>query len=191
MVFLKKRLNKFLYNTIILSTCLFLIEIIFKLVSNQTIFDIASIRILFSSIFISMIISYIELFIKDKLIPKINIIIVFIISIYSILQVGFNNFIGVYISFNVSSQAGAVLSYIFDFFKSFYWYYYFLLFPFILLIIYYELIHKRKIKISLLKNNKTKATFALISFLVVFGFLYYVTISLDVFQNEFQTYEKY
>ena len=114
MVFLKKRLNKFLYNTIILSTCLFLIEIIFKLVSNQTIFDIASIRILFSSIFISMIISYIELFIKDKLIPKINIIIVFIISIYSILQVGFNNFIGVYISFNVSSQARAVLSYIFD-----------------------------------------------------------------------------
>ena len=187
MVFLKKRLNKFLYNTIILSTCLFLIEIIFKLVSNQTIFDIASIRILFSSIFISMIISYIELFIKDKLIPKINIIIVFIISIYSILQVGFNNFIGVYISFNVSSQAGAVLSYIFDFFKSFYWYYYFLLFPFILLIIYYELIHKRKIKISLLKNNKTKATFALISFLLVFGFLYYVTISLDVFQNKFQT----
>lgn len=130
--FWKKRLNKFLYNTIILSTCLFLIEIIFKLVSNQTIFDIASIRILFSSIFISMIISYIELFIKDKMVPKINIIIVFILSIYSILQVGFNNFIGVYISFNVTSQAGAVLSYILDFFKSFYWYYYFLLVPFIL-----------------------------------------------------------
>ena len=184
---MKKRLNKFLYNTIILSTCLFLIEIIFKLVSNQTIFNIASIRILFSSIFISMIISYIELFVKDKIIPNINIIIVFILSVYSILQVGFNNFIGVYISFNVTSQAGAVLSYILDFFKSFYWYYYFLLFPFILLIIYYELIQKRKIKISLLKNNKTKATFALISFLLVFGFLYYVTISLDVFQNKFQT----
>ena len=187
MVFLKKRLNKFLYNTIILSTCLFLIEIIFKLVSNQTIFDIASIRILFSSIFISMIISYIELFIKDKMVPKINIIIVFILSIYSILQVGFNNFIGVYISFNVTSQAGAVLSYILDFFKSFYWYYYFLLVPFILLIIFYELIQKRKIKISLTRIDKTKATFALISFLLVFGFLYYVTISLDVFQNKLQT----
>ena len=134
-----------------------------------------------------MIISYIELFVKDKIIPNINIIIVFILSVYSILQVGFNNFIGVYISFNVTSQAGAVLSYILDFFRSFYWYYYFLLVPFILLIIYYELIQKRKIKISLLKNNKTKATFALISFLLVFGFLYYVTISLDVFQNKFQT----
>ena len=187
MVFLKKRLNKFLYNTIILSTCLFLIEIIFKLVSNQTIFNIASIRILFSSIFISMIISYIELFVKDKIIPNINIIIVFILSVYSILQVGFNNFIGVYISFNVTSQAGAVLSYILDFFRSFYWYYYFLLVPFILLVIFYKLIQKRKIKISLSRIDKTKATFALISFLLVFGFLYYVTISLDVFQNKLQT----
>ena len=180
--------NKFIYNTTILSISIFLIEMIFKMVNNKNIFDLSSLRILASSIILSLIISYIELFIKDKLVPKINIFVILIISIYSMLQAGFNNFLGVYISLNVRSQAGAVLGYIFDFFRSFYWYYYLILSPFILLIVYYELVNKKKIKLTVTKDsNKTINTFALISFLLVFGFFYHISLNLDFFQNKLQT----
>ena len=129
-----------------------------------------------------------EAFIKDKFVPKLNILLIGLITLYSILQAGFNNFIGVYISFNVSSQAGAVFSYIFDFFKSFYWYYYLILLPFILLIVYYELINRQKIKIDVSKDsNKFKNLLVFVSLFLVFGFIYNVSITLDIFQNKFQT----
>ena len=185
---LKKIQNKYIYNTIILSISMFLIEIIFKLVNNQNIFTISSLRILISSICLSLIVSFFELFIKDKFVPKLNILLIGLITLYSILQAGFNNFIGVYISFNVSSQAGAVFSYIFDFFKSFYWYYYLILLPFILLIVYYELINRQKIKIDVSKDsNKFKNLLVFVSLFLVFGFIYNVSITLDIFQNKFQT----
>ena len=182
-----KKISKYLYNIIILTTSIFLIEIIFKLVNNQNLFNVSVIRILFSTIIISLIVSYIELYLKNKTCKKLNLLIIFIISFYSILQVGFNNFLGVYISFNVTSQAGAVTSYIIDFFKSFYWYYYFLLFPFILLIVFYKLQERKIIKINVDNNfNKLEKSLSLISFLLVFGFLYHVTISTNIFQNKLQ-----
>lgn len=182
-----KKISKYLYNIIILTTSIFLIEIIFKLVNNQNLFNVSVIRILFSTIIISLIISYIELYLKNKTCKKLNLLIIFIISFYSILQVGFNNFLGVYISFNVTSQAGAVTSYIIDFIKSFYWYYYFLLFPFILLIVFYKLQERKIIKINVDNNfNKLEKSLSLISFLLVFGFLYNVTISTNIFQNKLQ-----
>ena len=182
-----KKISKYLYNIIILTTSIFLIEIIFKLVNNQNLFNVSVIRILFSTIIISLIISYIELYLKNKTCKKLNLLIIFIISFYSILQVGFNNFLGVYISFNVTSQAGAVTSYIIDFIKSFYWYYYFLLFPFILLIVFYKLQERKIIKINVDNDfNKLERSLSLISFLLVFGFLYHVTISTNIFQNKLQ-----
>lgn len=182
-----KKISKYLYNIIILTTSIFLIEIIFKLVNNQNLFNVSIIRILFSTIIISLIISYIELYLKNKTCKKLNLLIIFIISFYSILQVGFNNFLGVYISFNVTSQAGAVTSYIIDFIKSFYWYYYLLLFPFILLIVFYKLQERKIIKINVDNNfNKLEKSLSLISFLLVFGFLYHVTISTNIFQNKLQ-----
>ena len=182
-----KKISKYLYNIIILTTSILLIEIIFKLVNNQNLFNVSIIRILFSTIIISLIISYIELYLKNKTCKKLNLLIIFIISFYSILQVGFNNFLGVYISFNVTSQAGAVTSYIIDFIKSFYWYYYLLLFPFILLIVFYKLQERKIIKINVDNNfNKLEKSLSLISFLLVFGFLYHVTISTNIFQNKLQ-----
>ena len=119
-----KNIHIFTYNTLVLFIPWFLIEFIFKVVSNQYLIDISVIRISLSTLFLSIIVSFIELFIKNKNIKVINLIIILIVTIYSILQAGFHNFIGVYISINVSSQAKAVTSYVFDFFKSFYWYYY-------------------------------------------------------------------
>ncbi len=179
------KINKFFYNNIILTTTIFLIEIIFKLINHQNIINVSTIRILFSTIIISLIISYIELYLKEKNQKILNIIIIFIITIYSFLQAGFNNFLGVYMSFNVTSQVGAVTGYIIDFIKSFYWYYYLILIPFIMLIIYYKFL-ENKVKLRFKKSYKLENTLALISFLLVFGFLYNVTISVDAFQNKLQ-----
>ena len=184
---MKKKINKYLYNTLILTITIFLIELIFKGINHQNVLTISTIRILFSTIILSLIISYIELYLNEKKTKTINILLVTIITIYTILQAGFNNFIGVYISFNVSGQAGAVTSYIFDFLKSFYWYYYLIFLPLILLIIYYELIKRNIIKIKVINNfNKLESTLKTISLLLVFGFFYHVTLSLDIFQNKLQ-----
>ena len=184
---MKKKINKYLYNTLILTITIFLIELIFKGINHQNILTISTIRILFSTIILSLIISYIELYLNEKKTKTINILLVTIITIYTILQAGFNNFIGVYMSFNVSGQAGAVTSYIFDFLKSFYWYYYLIFLPLILLIIYYKLIKRNKIKIKVINNfNKLEFTLKTISLLLVFGFFYHVTLNLDIFQNKLQ-----
>ena len=182
-----KKLSVFIYNTILLFIPWFLIEIIFKLVSIINLLDISTIRILLSTLFLSIIVSFIQLFVKDKVKKIINLTLIFIISFYALLQVGLNNFIGVYISFNVSSQTGAVLSYIFDFIKSLHWYYYFLLFPFIFLLIYYKLLDKKIIKIKIdNKFDKLKVSIQGISYLLVIGFLFYLTITLPSLQNELQ-----
>lgn len=183
-----KKIDRFFYQTIILSISIFLVEFIFKLANHHNIFDIATIRIFLGSICISLVISFLELFIKDKHIKELNLVIVFIISLYCLLQAGFNNFIGVFISFNVTSQAGAVYTYIFEFFKSFYWYYYFIMLPFLLLILFYHLEKKEIIKIKV-KNSvdKLKSSLAFIAFFLVFSFLYSLTINLDYFQSKLQT----
>ena len=73
--------NKLAFNTFVLTFFIFLIELIFKMVTNQNIFNFSSIRILIGIICFSLIISYIELFIKNKHVVKINLIIILIISI--------------------------------------------------------------------------------------------------------------
>lgn len=182
-----KKINIFLYNILLLFIPWFLIEIIFKLVSIINLLNISTIRIIFSTLFLSIVIGYIELFLKEKTKKKLNITVILIITIYSILQVGLNNFIGVYISLNVSSQTGAVISYIFEFLKSLHWYYYFLIIPFILLLVYYKLLDKKIIKLNINKDIvPVKQSIQGISFLLVTGFLFYLTIELPVFQNELQ-----
>ena len=184
----KIKLNKFIYNSLVILIPWYLIELIFKIVSNSNLIDISSIRILLSTFFLSTIIGFVELFIKEKNKKVINLVIILIITIYSFMQVGFHNFIGVYISINVSSQAKAVLSYIFSYLKSFYWYYYLLFLPLILLIMYYKVLEKKLIKVNI-KNihDKTKTILQLISILLIIGFSYYLTINLNIFQNKLQT----
>ena len=183
----KFKLNVFLYNILVIFIPWFLIEIIFKIVSNNNLIDISTFRIFLGTIFLTVIISFIELFIKPKNIKVVNLIVMLIITIYSFVQVGFHNFIGVYISLNLSSQAGAVISYIFSFLKSFYWYYYLLFIPIIMLFAYYKLIEKKAIKIKIIDTfDKFITVLQLICLLLVVGFTYYLTINLDIFQNKLQ-----
>ena len=184
----KVKLNRFLYNTLVLLIPWFLIEFIFKVVSFSNLLDIYLLRTFLSVLFLSSIISFIEKNKKKSNVKVINLIIILLITIYSFVQVGFHNFIGVYISFNVSSQANAVFSYVFEYLKSFYWYYYLLFVPIIMMIIYYKLIDKNIIKVKTNDNsNKLKVVLQLTSLLLIVGFTYYLSIDLKVFQSKLQT----
>ena len=195
---MKKYINKnIILNTIINFTFMILIEIIFKIVNFFNLIDISSIRIILGSFIISFIISSIEYFIPKKLHKYINILFIFVCSFYSWLETGFNNFIGVYMSFGTSSQLGAVIDYIREFILSFKWYYYFTMLPFILIILYYIFYDKKiknKYKINISKNNYkllNKTMFVkkiLLSFMLlnIISTLYLITVFAPFMQNKLQ-----
>lgn len=196
---MKKYINKnILLNTIINFIFLILIEIIFKIVNFYNLIDYSSIRILISSFLLSFIIGNLEYFINKKLHKYINIVLIFISSIYALAETGFNNFIGVYMSLGTSSQLGAVIDYIREFILSFKWYYYFLLLPSILMVLYYIFINKKiinKYNISMSKNNYkllnkrlyVKKLSLSILILCMFSNLYLLTIYVPFMQNKLQT----
>ena len=62
---------------------------------------------------------------------------IFVYAFYTWLQLGFINYLGVYMSFHTSSQFGAVKDYIGDYLNSFKLIYYVIFVPFVLAIIYY------------------------------------------------------
>lgn len=196
---MKKYINKnILLNTIINFIFLMLIEIIFKIVNFYNLTDYSSIRILISSFLLSFIIGNLEYFINKKLHKYINIVLIFISSIYALAETGFNNFIGVYMSLGTSSQLGAVIDYIREFILSFKWYYYFLLLPSILMVLYYIFINKKiinKYNINMSKNNYkllnkrlyVKKLSLSILILCMFSNLYLLTIYVPFMQNKLQT----
>lgn len=195
---MKKYINKnIILNTIINFAFMILIEIIFKIVNFFNLIDMSSIRIILGSFTISFIISSIEYFIPKKLHKYINILFIFVCSFYSWLESGFNNFIGVYMSFCTSSQLGAVIDYIREFVLSFKWYYYFTMLPFILIIVYYIFFDekiKNKYKINTSKNNYKlldKTMFVkkiLLSFMLlnIISSLYLITVFAPFMQNKLQ-----
>ncbi len=196
---MKKYINKnIIKNFIIIFSLLILSEIIFKIINNFNILDWSILRIMLSDLIISMIISCILYFIPKKIHKYIIILITFIISIYSLAQTGFNNFIGVYMSLSTSSQLGAVIDYIREFILSFKWYYYFMLIPFVVSLVYFIFFDKlvnKKFKINLNKNKYKeldkklfikKSLIYLSSILVILG-LYISTLYIPFMQNKLQT----
>jgi len=179
-------------NFLTLFILLFLSEILFRIISNYNILDWATLRILISTFIISFIFSFIESFIKHDFINKIiNFILVAFSSIYSFLQLGFYNFIGVYMSFRTSSQLGAVTSYVKEFIDSFKAINYLELLPLLLIIVYYIYLAVRKKKEEIVEENipKKKLIIKFILFIVstlLTGTLYVSTIYISFMQNPLQ-----
>ena len=193
---MKKLLNNNLIkNFLIILVFTFLLEITFRLISGSQVFDLSLIRIILGLSFISLILSFILSW-TNKTCSKVIIILVSLVfTIYSFLQLGFNNFIGVYMSFNTSSQLGAVTSYIKEFLLSFLGKFYFIFLPFILLVLYYVFLDKyteRKFnkKFVLKSHIKYEPGIRIIStvlVLFVIGLVYNGTLTAKFMQNELQT----
>lgn len=174
---------------------LFSIEIIFRLVMKMNIFEWSLLRVFISVSIISLLVSL--LIGKAKRIPtKIIIFILCLIaSIYALLQAGFENYIGVFMSFGTSSQAGAVKDYIKDYLESFHWYYWLILVPIFLQLIYITIIEPRRYKkreqkeveINLITKRYMLRSelFALTSLLLLIGVFYFTLVS-NKMQNNIQ-----
>lgn len=181
---------KYLKNYVLLIVPLCLLEIIFRLIENLPIFSYSGLRILLGLNIIALLSSFILDYLP-KLVAKIgNCLFILILTIYGIAELGFNNFLGVYASIQINSQASAVTSYIKDFIVSFKWYFYLLLIPFILLLIYYIFIDKKvDLDIPKKKITMTRVTINIFKFLLIVFvcLLYFGTLKLDFMQNKRQT----
>ncbi len=173
--------NFFRSFTLIFLNLLFL-EIGFRLTINLNIFNFSFLRILIGLLIMSFIFGYLSSILPKTLSKIFNTLIIFIATIYGIVELGFKNFIGVYASVSTSSQAGAVLSYIGDFIKSFKWHYYLLAIPFFLFLIYNIFLDKR-LTIELPKKVKTKKYYFLklgeLVLLSTLFFSYYATLKYE------------
>lgn len=189
------KINKRLYNFIILFSSMFCTDMILKLINNSNVLNWPTLRILLSSAIISYILSYFITKFKENTMRNINLIIVFLVGLYSWIQIGFFKYIGTYMSFNSSSQAYKVMDFLLDFLGSINLIYYLLFIPFILLVLYYFVIlkilkDKFNKKIVQLKHNEKLHVLlrALINISVVLflSFIYYLTLIAPFMQSRYQ-----
>lgn len=176
--------NSYLITYIILLFGMFIPEMIFKLINKSNIFDISTLRIFLGLNIFCAIISFILGFANHIVKKIVTSILVFASSIYTCAQLGFFNFLGVYISFQTSSQLGAVKDYVKDFIRSFKPEFFLVFIPFVLIILIYIFFSKKmnneKIR---LKSNVIISSSILVASIV----LYAVTILTPGLQNKYQT----
>lgn len=176
--------DMYIFNLMLMTLIFFSIELIFRVISKFDIFSYATLRILISSFIIALIITFFSSLTKRRWLRNtINIIFMFGYTIYAWLQLGFINYLGVYISFNTSSQFGAVTDYIGDYLMSFKLIYYVIFIPFIISFIFYIIVIRKK---EYYKLNLNKKTLIVIPILLLNILLYYGTITLPFMQNELQ-----
>lgn len=165
-------------NTFFLTIYIFSIEILFKILTSTFAWNYSIIRILLSSIIISIVINSLLIFVKKTKIKKTVLIsIATLIAIYALAQLGFYNYLGNYTSLNTSSQLGKVTSYISDYLHSFKYKYYTLLIP-LSIYITYVVIKKEESK-YLRYRYVPMVLIALIT-------SYVVTLTASFMQNKFQ-----
>ncbi len=174
--------NNYIKNYLLFVINLFAIEIIFKLVSGENLFVWSTLRIFIGVNIISFILTGIISFMNHLWQSIIRGIVIFIAGVYACAQAGFYNFLGVYMSFQTSSQLGAVVDYIKDFIRSFSWTYFLTLMPFIILLIWQIFFDKKEYP----HLSKLKTSGISILATLFFSFLYYISIELSFFQAPFQ-----
>ena len=186
--------NRILKNYVLLMVSFLIIEIIFRIIEQIPIIHYSSLRIFLGLNILALFFGYLLSFLP-KIIAKFgNILLVLIASIYSVLELGFHNFLGVYASISTNTQLGAVTSYIKDFLGSFKWSYFLLFIPFILLVLYYILLDK-KVNLDLPKYKKTKIVILKklipVVLLLSFSVLYYGSLKLPFMQDKTEASSAY
>ena len=186
--------NRILKNYVLLMVSFLIIEIIFRIIEQIPIIHYSSLRIFLGLNILALFFGYLLSFLP-KIIAKVgNILLVLIASIYSILELGFHNFLGVYASVGTNTQLGAVTSYIGDFLSSFKWTYFLLLIPLIFLLLYYLLLDK-KVNLDLPKLKKTKIVILKklipVVLLLCFSALYYGSLKVSFMQDKTEASSAY
>ena len=186
--------SRVFHNYFLLLVSFLLLEILFHLIDGISIFSVASLRVFLGLNLVALFFGYLFSFLPRLLTKILNLILVFIVTIYGIAELGFHNFLGVYASISTNTQLGAVSSYIKDFLSSFEWTFYLMVIPFFLLLIYYIFLDKK----VCLKMPKKKLTHLVVLMkmvpvflLVLLGLLYCVTLKVPFMQDKYQAISTY
>ena len=151
-------------------------------------------RIVLSTFFLSFFLAYLISF-CNRIVARVLIgLIIFATNFYGYLQLGFNNFLGVYMSFGTSSQLGAVVDYIKDFLHSIKPLYYIMYIPFALSLVYLIIFEKRfynRDRINITKEEKKyklymKSVYVTGVSMILFS-IYYLTLVAGFMQNKLQS----
>lgn len=180
---MKKRINSYYFCYFIIILGLFIPEMIFKLINSSSIISLSTLRILASSSLIASIFAFILSFANKYIRNIISFLIIFASSVYGSVQLGFDNFLGVYMSVQTSSQFGAVKDYISDFIRSFEPIYFTCLIPFVVLIILSIVFRKR---IDNARLSLRKRLVSSISIIVFSLSIFIVSIFMPLLQNKGQ-----
>ena len=204
--------SKTFKNYLCMMLTIFIAEIIFKAVSGLPVFDFSLLRVFIGVNVLSLIFGALFSF-CGRIAGN---ILTFITStafvIYGICQAGFENYLGTYISFGNSTQAGAVMDYIADYFASFSWTFWLMLIPVGILLLYYIFVDKliyineknemvdfsdkfdsleRKEKndakrVREGKKRKISEKITAVVFAMIFGGAFYYTLIAPFMQNDIQ-----
>lgn len=190
--------NRFFKNYLLLMLAFTFIEIIFHIIENISIVSYDTLRIWIGINIISCLFAFIFKWLPNLAAKILNLIIILIVAIYGIVELGFHNFLGVYASLQIKTQASAVTSYIWDFVKSFHLSFYCLLIPFILLLLYYLFLDKKwdkKIDIELPRKKINITTIIINSFqvlIIIFLCLIYLgTLKWQFMQSKLESVSTY
>ncbi len=142
--------NNVFKNYFLLTITLFSSEVIFRIVSKLSVLDWTLLRIFVGINIIALVCSTLFSFFGRIASNILCFIVAFASTVYGIAQVGFYNYLGVYMSFGTTSQMGAVKDYIMDYLQSFSWKYWLIGIPVILMFLFYVLFDHR---IKVLERN--------------------------------------
>ena len=135
--------SKVFKNYLLLTVVLFLSEIIFRLVNGLSIIDWAVLRIFLAVNIISLLLGALYSF-TGRIAGNILVFITCLASqIDGVVQSGFKNYVGTYMSLGNAPQAMAVRDYVTDYFHSFKPSFWLIFLPIIILIIWYFFIDRR------------------------------------------------
>ncbi len=142
--------NNVFKNYFLMTITLFVSEVIFRAVSGLGVLDWTLLRIFVGINIISLICSALFSFFGRIASNVLCFLVTLASTVYGIAQVGFYNYLGVYMSFGTTSQVGAVKDYIMDYLQSFSWKYWLIGIPVILMLLFYILLDHR---IKVLERN--------------------------------------
>ncbi len=181
----QNNLKKQFLEVCVISIFFFTIELIFRAIENFPIFSWATFRIFLSCFGIVSILSLVLSFCKSKKIHnEVWLFFLFLVTIYGWLQLGFHNFLGMYISIGTASQVGAITNYIRAFFSSYHWEYYLIFIPFLLYILFFIFPKKDLWSENILDTGKERLFLLFISLLL--GGSYFSTLYIPFMQVEIQ-----
>lgn len=188
--------NRVVLNTFILTIFTFATEMVVRIFTGAPFNDFAVVRILLSSIILSLFVSFIGHFLPKLGQRILNIIYCLFIGIYEFAEFGLSSYIGFFMGIGNADQGTKVGEFIRDFFSSYKPVHYTILIPLVLFLIYFiffdRIVNKNTKRNTELTNvQKIYIEVVTVVVIILLSGAYYATIRLDTFKNKLQTESNY